>query len=91
MGKSRDETNHKRYLINKIISKNSSAVKPVNNQEQATGYNSYDLEQSLRRKMKELEVLEQQKALWQNREPKENYQNEYESAKVQNLNSSDRE
>lgn len=41
--------------------------------------------------MKELEVLEQQKALWQNREPKENYQNEYESAKVQNLNSSDRE
>jgi hypothetical protein len=41
--------------------------------------------------MKELEVLEKQKALWQSREQKDNLQSEYNDSKIQNLNSNDRE
>jgi len=41
--------------------------------------------------MKELEVLEQQKALWQRREKKETYNSEYENPRIQDLNSNERE
>jgi hypothetical protein len=38
MGKSPDQQNQKRYLINKIISKNSSAAKAANKQEHKTSF-----------------------------------------------------